>query len=271
MTENNSNPKPIDEALAKARTYTFGQSREPLSFIEREVIAFLADQTQRAELAQQFGDYLDSEATPDSKNFICKQMAILNQDTAIESILKLLGQSDTADQALFALERIDHPSVVHGLREALKTISGKALLGILLVLGRKKDTVSVPAISKYADHTSLDYSEAAIRALGMIGSAASYETLKKVDYSRSPQIHRAWGNSLLQIAEGFQAAGDTAAAAEIFQKLQAKDHPFGTRKAALLGLVGCGEKYSQAALEEALNDPDGKLKQTAQRIRNTSH
>lgn len=270
MSENQTHPNAVDEALDKLLTYTFGQSREPLALIEKQVFASLGDRSKEAGLAEKLGQRLRTDASTDCKNFVCRQLGLLNQSNAIDSILGLLNYPETADHALFALERIDQPAVLEGLQKALETAPEKSRVGILLVLGKKKDPGSIPAISSYVQDKNPDCSEAAIRALGMIGGASACEELKKAEYARSPQIHRAWGNSLLQIAESFRASGDQPHSTAILQPLLASEHPFGIRKAALLGLKNSDKKSFEDALAGILSEPDGKLKHLAQQMKDSS-
>ena len=51
-------------------------------------------------------DFLNSEATVDSKNFICRELSWMGSGKSIPTLEKLAKEETTAEMAAFALERL---------------------------------------------------------------------------------------------------------------------------------------------------------------------
>ncbi len=81
----------------------FGQSREHLTRIANAVRD--AKGVQRARLTRQLVAVLTSNATPDAKRFVCRQLSIVGTAKEVPALAPLLLDKELSDIARYALER----------------------------------------------------------------------------------------------------------------------------------------------------------------------
>ena len=205
-----------DAALKTVTSYTFGDSREPLSVIEDYVKSTSGDAGQRKQLEKDCAKVLrDKNATIDCKDFICRQLWVIGTKESIPALSKMLADEETSDMARYALERNTSPDAGKALRNAMKKAEGRILIGLVNSLGERRDTESVDAICKlvFAFEEEVDEDDeqkknakirdnetlslAAISALGKIGGEKAMATLADARRKGTPKINRAAAAAIL--------------------------------------------------------------------------
>ena len=160
----------LDTAIEDITTYTFGDSREPLTIVADLVIASNGFPSIRLNLEKQFVKALESDSTPDCKDFICRQLAVMGTDVSIPQLEKMLPVAETSDMARYALETNPSPRACEALRNALADAEGTALIGIINTLGNRKNAENADALKSLADSSDEDVSSAVAAALEKIGN-----------------------------------------------------------------------------------------------------
>ncbi|MCK4345803.1 MAG: ThuA domain-containing protein [Bacteroidales bacterium] len=99
-------PLSLDELMAKISRYKIGMSRKYISDLSNRIRKSDGSPETLLEFEKKMLDFLNSEATIDSKNFICKELSWMGSGKSIPTLEKLAKEEATAEMAAFALERL---------------------------------------------------------------------------------------------------------------------------------------------------------------------
>ena len=229
----------LDPAFKNILTYRFGESREPLAAVADIIRKSYGNTRERLRLEKQCAAILESNATYECKDFICRQLYIIGTKESMPALAKMLTEEKTSDMARYALQQNTHPDAGKAFRKALKNTTGTTLIGIINSLGERRDEKSVGALGKYISHTDENVATAAVSALGKIGGDKAKKALYKARKKGSQTIHNAASLALLVYADTLMRQGRKGEAAGIYRSLCSIDEPKQVRRAALIGL----EKY----------------------------
>jgi len=159
----------LDPEMQMIATYTFGESREPLTVIQDRVRESYGDPEARLNIERQFAEILKSEtATPDCKDFVCRQLRLMGTKESVSELAELLTDETTADMARYALELNPDPGAGNALRNALGKSSGTVRVGIINSLGERRDEKSVKTLEELESSTDSEVASAASAALAKI-------------------------------------------------------------------------------------------------------
>jgi HEAT repeat protein len=199
---------------------------------------------------------IKSDASQKDKIDACRQLAVRGGKEAVAALVPLLSDEQMNHMARFALEPIPDPSVDQAFRDALGTLKGRPLVGVIGSIGVRKDTQAVPALSKFLQDSNPEVARAAARALGSIGDGTAIQALQNGLRNASPGVKLAFCEGLLRAAEGL-AKSDAAKAAAVYTQLRGIELPQQVRAAVVRGtiLTADGEKRS-ALLQEELRSED---------------
>ena len=176
---------------------------------------------------------LKSDAPTREKADACRELARIGTRQAVPVLASLLTDAKLSHMAQYALEPIPDPSVDAAFREALGTLKGQSLVGVIGSLGVRKDAKAVKPLAKLLKDADPAVAQAAARALGSIGGAA-VPALKDALSSGSPANQPAVCEGLLRCAEALSAADASA----IYDKLlKLPNPPHQVRVAALSGAI----------------------------------
>ncbi len=227
----------VDELLKKIATYGFGQSRENLTKLT-DIIRQSYDSPQfLTQLQKQFLEFLRSDATLASKQFICKQLSIIGTEETVPTLAAMLPQPETSDMARYALERIPGSAVDEAMRNALDKTTGKAKVGIINSLGDRRDKAAVTLLSKLLTDTDKEVAQAAAASIGKIADLNAAAQLSSALKQASPEMHPALADAYLTCACNLAASGDKKTATDIYKELYTPAEPATIRSAALVGIV----------------------------------
>ncbi len=234
----------VDDALKALPKYEFGQSRAPLVAIEQQVNKTAADATARAQIEQALAAIAAGDATLDAKRFACRQLRQIATDGSVPAMSKLLADEDLSHPARAVLEGIPTDGAAAVLRNALGTLKGNLLVGVIGSVGNRRDAQAVSALARLLSDGDEQVRIAAANALGKIGNDAAVAALAAAQATGN--LAQAVADAQLIAAE--QAPPDKAAA--IYEKLYRATLPVNIRAAALLGLATAqGEKALPIVLE----------------------
>ena len=96
----------IDELMAKISRYKIGMSRKYISDLSNRIRKSDGSPETLIEFEKKILDFLNSEATDDSKNYICRELSWMGSEKSIPTLEKLTKEAATAEMATLALERL---------------------------------------------------------------------------------------------------------------------------------------------------------------------
>ncbi len=199
---------------------------------------------------------LKSDAPQKEKADACRELARTGTTDAVAPLAALLGDEQLSHMARYALETIPGSAADKALRDALKSLRGRLLVGVIGSIGVRRDKAAVKPLAGFLQDIDQDVREAAARALGSIGSAAAVKALEKA-LPDVPAVNQlAFCEGLLRCAESLEAAGRRKQAIEIYDRLRVLDAPHQVRTAAWRGAILARQKDGLPLLLEAINSND---------------
>lgn len=223
----------------------------------------LAAQEEAAQLAV----LKDPQSTLEQKQVACRSLARIGTAQAVPVLASLLGNPELSHMARMALEPIPQPAVDAALRDALGTVKGGPLLGVIGSLGMRGDAQAVPALASLLANPDAEVAGAAARALGRIGTLEAAQALQGSLGTASPRQMQVLCEGLFRCAESLSKKGQAAQAGQIYDKLAAVEQaPHQVRTAAFRGTVLSRGAEGLPLVLRALHDPDFAIFASALRI-----
>ena len=99
-------PLSLDELMAKISRYKIGMSRKYTSDLSNRIRRSDGSPETLIKFEKKILDFLNSEATVDSKNLFCRELSWMGSGKSIPTLEKLVKEPATAEMANFALERL---------------------------------------------------------------------------------------------------------------------------------------------------------------------
>ncbi|NQT26957.1 HEAT repeat domain-containing protein [candidate division KSB1 bacterium] len=253
----------IQKTIAAVEKYDYGQSREDLVNFS-ELVRMASNQNKLLpEIEDAMLNLLESDATFATKQFICKELSLIGTQASVKTLNKLLMDEKTADIALYALERIPDPEVDKVLRKAAGKTKGRVKIGIINTLGQRKDFASMKVFKKAIKDNDPIVSEAAIAAVGKLGTIEAADLLTKQLAKASSEDQKiSIMDALLNTANEMRSE-DEQLANSLYQGLYEKDKPLNVRTAALRGLIVTLGDDASLMIKQAVQEEDLAIKSTA--------
>ena len=240
--------------------YDFGKSRAPLSMIEAEIWTVPAEQYGAVE--QKLLSVLKSpDATFAAKQFVCRMLGRIGSAQCVTVLEPLLADTNLADTARCALERLPHPQAGAALRARLGAAQGDQQAAIINSLGARRDQDAVKDLARFAASTNPAAARAAIGALGCIGGPKSAKILASLKVPAP--LAAVWCDASLSCAEGLLREKQAGNAAVLYRSLSEASRPALVRAAALGGLVRAAGADATPLVLDALQSDDAKLRNAA--------
>lgn len=249
--------------LAGLMRYQSGGDVQPLRHYEALVRRAVEDPAARQQAQADFIRVLTGDSTFEAKRFACLHLAVIGDEACVPALAGLLNHEETAGIAAAALAQIPAPAAGDALRKALDSAPAAAKPAIAHALGVRGDTRAVARLNRLAGGADRAAAEAAITALGQIGTPAAQKTLAALRRSAPPELHRAVAAASLNLAGKLAAKGSRKAAAAIYQEYLAAGQPADLRRGAFGGLMRLDRDGGQKRALEALTGADAALKAVA--------
>ena len=223
-----------------------GTNKSKLAVIETGLIAVLQD----------------PQSTQGGKQEACRFLSEIGTGQSVPVLEKLLLTSATSDIARYALERNPDPSAGKALRAALKTTKGTTLVGAINSLGNRSDPQAVPFLKGLSTNSNVLISEAAIAAIGKVGTPAAVTVLRSL-----PQTNPAVQTALLRSAERLASSNKRSEASALYTSLTKASYPEVIRTGALNGLAAMkSAQIGTLARSIALSASEPTLQRAAARV-----
>jgi len=199
---------------------------------------------------------LQSEAAQGDKARACQQLAIMGTKEAVAALAALLPDEQLSNYARCGLEPIADPSADDALREALGTLQGKLLIGVVNSIGVRRDPRAVEGLLKLARNRASGAAPEALLALGRLATPEALEELQKTLTAGHAELRPAAAEGCLLAAEAQAAQGKLDAAVALYDAVRGADVPKALREAATGGAILTRKSAGILLLIETLRSPD---------------
>ena len=234
--------------------YKFGESRAPLVAIESEITAAQPAGYPAIE-AKLLAVLQSPDATEDAKTFVCRCLRQVGSAKCVPVVAPLLANEKLSHMARWALQGNPSPEAGKALRNALGSVKGNLLVGVIGSVGARRDSEAVGALTTLAKDSDAVIAGAAMSALGAIGNVAAATVLEKL--TPPAALQKTWAEARLACAESL-AKAKYGMAAKIYEKIYRSQLDDASRVAALAGLVRAGA-ISGGDLVAVLKGSNAKL------------
>lgn len=180
---------------------------------------------------------LKSAKSADDRTEACRQLAVVGSREAVPMLARLLADKELSHMARYALEPMPYAEVDAGFRDALKTLEGQALIGVINSIGKRGDAKAVESLAKLCQGPDSEVGSAAAIALGRIGTPVAAGILSKALQDATAGHRPALYEALLNCAGQLAAHGNTGEASAVYDRLQAGQTPSAIRTAAARGAI----------------------------------
>lgn len=224
------------------------------------VLAVVIGLATRAANAQDAGQertliaVLKSDAPKSEKAITCKRLAVYGTKNAVPELARLLSDEQLTSWARIALEAIPDPSVDEVLRDAMNSISGRPLIGVINSIATRRDVQAVDGLVKHLKNTDEQIAVAAAVALGHIGDADAQQALESSLSGGPDAVRSAVAEGCILVAERLLESGQAGKAAELYDKVRTADVPEQRVLEAIRGAIIARE--SIPLLTEQLRSPN---------------
>ncbi|MCW3098825.1 MAG: repeat protein [Chthonomonadaceae bacterium] len=253
-----------DNPFEKLKSYDF-QTYAPIEAIRKMIAEAQNDKAKTADIEQHLiGVLEDANATFAGKQEACRLLWIIGTGRSVPILSKLLNDPKQSDIARYALERNPDRSAAKALRAALTTTKGTPLIGVINSEGDRGDVEAVGTLKGFTTSADPLVSEAAIAALGKIGTPSALAALRSL-----PASNLLAEKATLRIAEHFAATGKTADALKIYDGLTGEGKPPVIRGEALRGLAVLQSAHTAPVALTFLKSTDPYLEEVGARTTGT--
>ena len=200
-----------------------GQGLETFQLIQQAVVRSRTDEKVREDLEARLVGMLQGDATDLAKDYACRQLAIVGSDTSIPVLAELLPNPRLSYMARYAMEGIGSPAAIQALREMLGKTTGRQQVGVVISLGRLADGGAVPELTALLGAENEELREAAVVALGRIGTVPAANALRSFADSAPKWLRHVVADAELHTAELLCRQGEYQAASGLCESLLAVD------------------------------------------------
>jgi HEAT repeat protein len=235
----------LDTPFAALAGFDWGGDAAPLAAIDAAVVAAHSDAALARDLEKRLGAIVSGPASRAAKDYACRKLALVGTQASVPVLAPLLGDPDESHMARFAIERIPGPEAAAALRQALGTVRGDLVIGMISSLANRRDGASVPPLSTLVSGESASVAAAAAAALGRIATPDAAAALAAAA-AKPGAVAAAVIDARLACADALVASGERTAARAIYEAIAAEvgDAPRthrdrAVRIAARSGVLAC--------------------------------
>lgn len=208
---------------------------------------------------------LQSGAPLKEKMDACRRLAVVGTRDSVPALAALLADEQLSHMARYALQGIPDPSVDAAFRDALASLQGRSLVGVIQSIGVRGDTRAVKALTRKLEDADPEVAQAAARALGTIGSPNAAKALQIALPKTSAANRLAVCEGLFRAAESLNRQNQPKVVRAIYDQLRKLDGPQQVRAGALRGAILLRGKDGLPLLRESLRGADNVLAAAAAR------
>ena len=199
---------------------------------------------------------LQSDAPKSEKAITCKRLAIYGTEQAVPSLAPLLADKELASWARIALEAIPGPAAEDALRDALGTLEGRLLIGVINSVSMRRDVRAVNTLVQKLDDSNAGVASAAAAALGHIGGEEAAKALMQSLTDAPAGVRSAMAEGCILCAEWFLENMKTATAIMLYDRVRQAEVPEQRHLEAIRGVILARKSAGLPMLIEQLQSED---------------
>ncbi len=247
--------------FARLKFYDF-QARQPVQAIQDLIQKALVAHAPTVTIETGLIDVIqDPQATFAGKQEAARFLWMIGTARSVPALAKLLPDEKLSNVARYALERNSDPTAAAALRAALKTLTGVQRIGVINSLGDRADPLAVQVLKPFVVSSDQALAEAAITAIGKIGTPSAIAVLKTLPLNSVNA-----GEAMVRASERMIAGPNRALAQTMLVSLAGPGRPTFVRSAALRALSMASAPQTNRILLEEMKGPDTYLQQVAAKI-----
>ena len=201
----------------------------------------------------------DADASFFDKTIACKELAVVGGEKAVPVLAGLLDDEKLSHYARYGLEPNPSAKVDKVLTEALSTIKGRRLIGMINSLGNRGKAEAIGPLAKKLDDADRAVARAAAHSIARLGTPEASKTLDGVMSAEFAAAGLVCGRTLAE-------QGHTEAAAAMLVKLsKMAEAPEHVRLAALVQAVDILDSKGLDMLADSLASDDDEVLEAALR------
>jgi HEAT repeat protein len=166
-----------------------------------------------------------------------EELAVQGTAESVGVLAPMLADAKLSHYARFALEANPDPSVDTVFRQALFTLKGDLLIGVVNSIGVRQDQQAIGELEKLLSDPSREVGAAAAAALGAIATPEASNVLRKALANADDQARESIARAMVSCAENMAQAGSLARAAELYGLVRKADVAENVQLAALRGAI----------------------------------
>lgn len=221
----------IEKAVASLSAYEDAKDFSGLRTIEAMLRTEPSGSPALRDLEQRLAALIAGQATNEGKTEACKILCVIGGDASLAPLAKLLEDEALAEIACLALSHYP-ASADNVLREALPRAKGRGAIAIANLLGERRVSGAVSALSTFAKETGPAAADAAALALGKIGTPEAAAALAEMRAVQQPRLCVLMGS--LRCAQRLVITGKSGDADALCEQLLKPDYPLHVRRGAFL-------------------------------------
>jgi HEAT repeat protein len=229
-------PPSLEAILKKMSPLTRLELSEAPAELRDYILSHKNTAADRTACESMLAAFLSGRASEESKAVVCRYLRLIGSEVSVPALSKLLRDPGLSDPARFALEKIPGKEADQALLAALGKSRAPIRLGIISTLRRRKTASAVDALSRLAGGRDRPQAEAALQALGQIGSPAAAEILRTFMDRDTPAAPLA-AAGIIDCAEAMGTLGRTSEAAELYRHVISSGAPDPIRQTAMRGFI----------------------------------
>jgi len=179
----------------------------------------------KAKERELIGLLLSADTPPADKAITCKKLAIYGSAEAVPALAPLLEDERLISWARIALEAIPGPEADKALRDAMATLKGRSLIGVINSIAVRRDAAAVEGLAGRLKDGDAEVASAAAVALGKIGNDAAAKTLRQSLAGAPDAVRSAVAEGCILCAERLLADGKDSDAAAIYDEVRKSKAP----------------------------------------------
>ena len=275
----------LEQVLKEIASFDGGIDSAPFWKL-RDHVRALRDPAARGECEKALLAFLSTKATAVAKMAVCRELRLIGGDASVPVLRGLLLDPQTADMALYALEKIPGAAADRALIEILGKTEGDTRIAVIQALGARRCADAVPPLEPLLRSGGPIAGSAAL-ALGEIGGDRAAAALAAA-YPEFPLSIRVDGSSvrrpgdapagaaavedprflaaaaIMRCAEARTSANNLEGAAALYDLLLADPAlPVSLRQGVLAGKIATAGPRAQEILFEHLRGSDAGMREVA--------
>ena len=195
---------------------------------------------------------LNSDADTYDKAMACRRLAAIGDASSATAIARYLGDEKLATYARSALENIPGPAADKALRDALKTVKGNLLVGVINSIGKRKDRGAVDDLTPLLSDKNTNVAIAAAHAIGEIGTSEAAKALLLALGKGDAKLQQEVGFACLMCAKSLAEAKDNTSAVALTTAVRKANLPENIKLAATQRAIVLQGKAGLGLLAEQL-------------------